>query len=209
MNNPCRSSGFNISVKIMTLLFFFFSLLFTSFDAQAVDQNGKFAIKGVGNVTCERFLIELEARSHNSFLFAGWLNGYMTAHGQHMQETFDISSWEDTETLANYLANYCKEHPKRSYYVAVTSMIKALFPDRIQTFSKKTKVKGESKTVVLYTSVLKSAQKKLSEKGFYKGEADGAYGPATKEAFMAFQKNSKLPASGIPDQPTLHKLFGR
>ena len=51
-------------------------------------------------------------------------------------------------------------------------------------------------------------QKKLKELGYYKGSADGDFGPATEKAVKAFQKANGLTADGKAGQKTLAKLYG-
>ena len=50
-----------------------------------------------------------------------------------------------------------------------------------------------------YTTALQSA---LGEAGYYKGEVDGVYGPATVEAVEALQKAHSLPVTGTVDKAT-------
>jgi peptidoglycan hydrolase-like protein with peptidoglycan-binding domain len=51
-------------------------------------------------------------------------------------------------------------------------------------------------------------QRKLAEKGYQPGPADGAMGRKTKEALKHFQEDNKLPISGVLDNQTEIKLFG-
>lgn len=50
-------------------------------------------------------------------------------------------------------------------------------------------------------------QEKLIELGFLEGEADGQYGPKTKEAVTAYQRRSGLKADGIAGKDTLSRLY--
>ena len=55
---------------------------------------------------------------------------------------------------------------------------------------------------------VREMQKKLKELGYYKGSADGDFGPATEKAVMAFQKANGLTADGKAGSKTLAKLYG-
>ena len=55
---------------------------------------------------------------------------------------------------------------------------------------------------------VREIQKKLKELGYYKGSADGDFGPGTEEAVIAFQKANGLTADGKAGQKTLEKLYG-
>lgn len=50
-------------------------------------------------------------------------------------------------------------------------------------------------------------QEKLIELGFLTGQADGQYGPKTKEAVTAYQRRSGLKADGIAGNETLTRLY--
>ena len=54
-----------------------------------------------------------------------------------------------------------------------------------------------------YTAAL---QRSLGEAGYYKGEVDGVYGPATVEAVEALQKAHGLPVTGTVDKATAAAL---
>lgn len=51
-----------------------------------------------------------------------------------------------------------------------------------------------------------AAQRRLHEKGFYKGNFDGRMGPETQAALREFQKNSNLNVTGKLDEATLSRL---
>ncbi|BAY61577.1 peptidoglycan-binding domain 1 [Calothrix brevissima NIES-22] len=50
-------------------------------------------------------------------------------------------------------------------------------------------------------------QQRLQQLGYLNANPTGNFGPLTKDALIAFQKNSGLYANGITDQPTWNRLF--
>ena len=54
----------------------------------------------------------------------------------------------------------------------------------------------------------KALQKSLRDAGYYDGEVDGVYGPATVDAVEALQKAHGLPATGTVDKATAAALQG-
>ena len=58
------------------------------------------------------------------------------------------------------------------------------------------------------SDAVRAVQKRLKELGFYKGSADGDFGPATEEAVKAFQKANGLTADGKVGEKTLAKMNG-
>ena len=56
------------------------------------------------------------------------------------------------------------------------------------------------------SDAVRAVQKRLKELGYYKGAADGDFGPATEEAVKAFQRANGLTADGKVGQKTLAKM---
>ncbi len=56
---------------------------------------------------------------------------------------------------------------------------------------------------------VRSLQKRLKELGYYKGNADGDFGPATDKAVKEFQKANGLTADGKAGTKTLEKLYSK
>lgn len=50
-------------------------------------------------------------------------------------------------------------------------------------------------------------QRRLAELGYYTGDADGAYGPGTESAVLAFQKQTGLSADGMAGESTLSHIY--
>ncbi len=53
---------------------------------------------------------------------------------------------------------------------------------------------------------IRQAQEALQDKGLYKGQVDGKWGPQTKQAVQQFQKQNGLKQTAQLDQPTLGDL---
>ena len=59
------------------------------------------------------------------------------------------------------------------------------------------------------SEAVRTVQKCLKELGYYKGSADGDFGPATEEAVKAFQKANGLKVDGKVGQKTLAKMSAK
>ena len=55
-------------------------------------------------------------------------------------------------------------------------------------------------------TMLRRAQEKLQQRGFYHGELDGIFGPSMRMAFETFQRIHGLEITGVPDGRTLNTL---
>jgi hypothetical protein len=177
--------------------------------AHAADRNGKFAVKGPGIGSCERFVKAKEAKAQEYFLFGGWLDGYLTAQNQARKDTFDVVSWENTDVLAAYLEAFCRKNPDALFYRAVEAMVEALLPRRIKSESDLVKIEHGGQRTALYRETLRRVQRHLKDQGFYKGTVDGLYGPGTRKAILGFQRQEGIAESGIPDPLTLYHMLTR
>lgn len=175
----------------------------------AVDAKGDFAVDGGGGRSCATFTQVAKKRNTDYFLFAGWVEGYVTANNQYAKDTYDYTPWQTTELLLAALGQYCEKNPKESFIVAVNGMIGALKPNRLQTKSEVIMVQTDKGGVALYKATIEAIQQRLTDEKLYSGARDGVFSPALKEAVRSFQVKSSLPANGLPDQLTLNKLFNK
>ena len=54
---------------------------------------------------------------------------------------------------------------------------------------------------------VRQLQERLKELGYYEGEVDGQFGPGTRDAVTAFQKNNGLDADGLAGEETQKTLY--
>ena len=59
------------------------------------------------------------------------------------------------------------------------------------------------------SEAVRAVQRRLKELGYYKGSADGDFGPATEEAVKEFQRANGLTADGKVGEKTLAKMNGK
>jgi len=175
--------------------------------AQAADGSGRFGIKGVGGAPCETYLQAFEKKDQGYLMYLGWLGGYISATNQHLADTFDVAPWQSMGLVSMAVANVCRQNPKASFLEAVQRVLQGIYPARLAQASPMTQAKTDKATIQIYEAVLKQAQEKLKALGYYKGKADGKYGPGTRKALEAFQKDNKLQPTGLPDQATLLALM--
>ncbi len=178
-----------------------------SFSANALDKNGKYAIKGVGNASCAQFVSLTKNDDPQKLLFAGWLNGYMTAHNQHLKDNFDVASWENIETLGNYLLKHCEKNPTLSFFQASTQMLSEMYPNRIEEFVGAENAASGKQTQKVYVQVIQRVQQRLTELSLYSGATDGKMTADLKLAIEKFRKANELPPHEFLDQQFLHLLL--
>lgn len=193
-------------IRIVALMLFITSVMYVD-NALALDRNGKYAIKGVGNASCDQYVKITETDDPQKFLFAGWINGYMTAHNQHLKDTFDIVSWENIETLGNYLRSHCKKNPNLSFFQATTQMLSELHEKRIVEFISATNMASGNQSQKSYIQVVQRVQKKLIELKLFKGADDGKMSAELVASLNVYRKAQGMLESDSLDQQVLHALL--
>ncbi|MCU4674848.1 HdeA/HdeB family chaperone [Catenovulum sp. 2E275] len=187
--------------------FLFCLLLGCSFNLCAIDKNGKYAVKGVGNLPCSQFVEITENNQSEKYLFAGWLNGYITGHNQYLAETFDIVSWENIETLGNYLLSHCRKNPSISFYQATTQMLSSLYDVRIIEFIGAEHKESNGQGLQVYTQTIRRVQKSLKAQGLYQGEVNGKVSDGLIDALNKFKQQANVNSTDDFSQQVLFKLL--
>lgn len=179
--------------------------------AQATSAHGEFGVKGIGASDCATAVREYKGGTPNAMMYGGWLYGYLTAVNQATPDTFDLATWQDLNTLTNFVIEYCQKNPRTSFAQAVFNLTAALKPMRLTAASQPVRFTHNNKPFVMYGDVIKRMGEALKHKGYYNGTlpAQPAFTGEMARAVSRFQAGNQLPATGEPDQFTLFKLFGR
>ncbi len=175
--------------------------------ASAGDAEGRFAAKGAGQTTCQQFLTSMEAQGDDLRLYAGWVDGYVTAFNMLREETFDLAPWQSVELLVLKLQAFCRANPESPFMDGMNQLALALYPDRLTEPSEIVSVQVGTQRGVLYKAVLDRIEAKLRELGHLAETPEGDPALASVEAIRAFQTAEGIPVTGLPDQATLNALF--
>lgn len=184
----------------------FILLLVISFPVFSSSKQNHAAIKGAGIGSCQ-MLVDTVKNKGNIALFAGWMDGFVSASNINAKNTFDFVPWQSTNTLMEAILNYCVKHPKVNFFKATSEMLRALYKNRIVDDAKHVKISIAGKTVFLYAEVINRIQKQLADLKLYNGKINGKYDSKTQNSMKKFQKEHKLPVNGLPDQRTLAFLL--
>ena len=175
--------------------------------AEGAGEQGRFAIKGIGIQNCAQFRPAYEERSQAAFVFAGWVDGYVSALNRLQAGTFDAAPWQSTDILLALINNHCANNPEARLHEVVRALLTFYAEQQLADISPPVEAVVGERKVTLYQEVLRRAQLALAEQGVYAGAADGVFGPKTQAAFEAFQEKLNLAKTGLPDQQTLYRLF--
>src|SRR5262245_6055476 len=77
----------------------------------AADAKGSYNIRGIGIVTCSKYLQDRSLKKDTS-AYIIWLAGYITAYNWLKPDTWEIAPHYDPPQLAKYLDLYCGKAPK-------------------------------------------------------------------------------------------------
>jgi len=184
------------------------ALLLHASMAGAADNGGSFAVKDVGLSRCADYTDAVKTKNEAQMgRYVGWLGGFLTAANQRLPETFDLTPWQNSRTLAVYLANHCGKNPELRFGAAVVQLSAALHEDRLREKSDLIPIEHGGQTHFVYREALRRTQAALADLGMYSGNLDGTFNEATRTALKAYQAQKSLPDTGMPDQDTLFRLL--
>ena len=170
--------------------------------------DGQFAVEGVGQVSCKYFNEARENPASPGYqALIGFVEGYLTAANRYEPVTFDLSPWHNEAALGLILEKHCAANPRESLVGSLQKLVISFRPLRVASFSPLLEVGDGQHKAFVYEAILKRAQAALRQRGLYRGNEDGVYSPAVRDALSRFQKQQGLPGSGIPDPATLWTLL--
>lgn len=175
----------------------------------AADAAGKFAAKGVGRTSCADFVRIVDGKDSKALIYAGWIDGYITASNLYVRDTYDVLPWQGSAVVFSSLGKFCRQNPELAFHRAVIAMVRTLHRQRVVAESAVVEIPVGDKSFRLYAHTLRRTQEKLAELGHYSVTPTGTYDRDTKWALEAYQRSKSLPVTGVPDQPTLTALFYR
>jgi len=175
---------------------------------EAADTDGNFAIKGGGVQPCSALLTAHDRKSDDLGLYAGWIDGYLTGLNQFSPQTYDLATWQGSDTLLSMTRAVCQQMPPDTRVLeAFLQIVRAIQPGRLQQEEGLVALLHNGKGTAIYGSILITAKTRLNALGHQAGAEDTAFTEATALAFQRFQKAEGLAETGLPDQQTLYRLL--
>jgi hypothetical protein len=177
----------------------------------AAGPGGAFAIDGVGNRSCERFVAALDAGGREATAFASWTNGFLSASNAAMADTYDLTPWQTIEVVLAKMRVFCSANPEVEYVGGLTLLVQTLLADRQTSPSEIVSIRLGDQAVFLYADVLRRVRAVLVAGGAdlapLPAEAPIGFDTAFSAALAAHQEAAGLPVTGLPDQQTLISLL--
>lgn len=179
---------------------------FSSVEAQPTENS--FAVEGAGRLDCSAFNAARENKSSAEYQrMIGFVEGYLSAANRYEPNTFDLTPWHNAAAFDIILKSHCAANKQDTLVSVVQRMVTGLRPFRIAQFSPMVEVGDDRHKTVVYETILRRSQAALKLRGLYKGEENGKFTPETRNALVAFQRQSSLEPTGVPDPATLWTLL--
>jgi len=182
-------------------------LVFALSTSVAQAQQGQGALDGMGLRNCSDFITAKDGNPDQYRGFAVWLSGFISAANAFQADTFDYTPWQPIEVSMAQIAQYCAQNPETGFAQATVAYLTFLRPDRLKEPSELVSLRNGETAVFVYQEVLDRIRALLKADGLLDAEKGQAFDAAFGEAILAYQKRNGLLATGLPDTPTLLKLF--
>jgi len=175
--------------------------------AGAADSKGVYSVVGIGRMACKDFVPLLQKDKQAAAVADSWIAGYFTAANRVQPDTYSLSPLVGVTPVLLRVAGLCEKNPTVAVERIVSELLKRLSVARNKAQSPIVETKSGKSSAFVTTETLIAMQTKLTDYGYFKGKADGIYGPRLDAALRAFQKDQKLTETGVADPPTVILLL--
>ena len=184
------------------------AISFSTVSQAAEPSDGSFAVEGAGRLNCTAFMAAREDRSSAEYQrMIGFVEGYLSAANRYEPNTFDLTPWHNALAFDIILKSHCADHKEDTLVSVVQRMVTGLRPVRVAQFSPMVEVGDDRNRTFVYETILRRSQAALKTRGLYKGDENGKFSPEMRDALIAFQRQSSLTTTGVPDPATLWTLL--
>jgi len=132
----------------------------------AKDQNGMFAVKGVGVLNCEAYIEAAEAVDRELAQYAGYLTGYMSAFNEVQPNTFDLLPWQHVDTVMLLMLQRCRRAPQMNFGSAVSEMARYFEQHKLTSLAARIRVGSGDNGTELYEPVVAEIKAALLRWGY-------------------------------------------
>ena len=109
-------------------LIFVFLMAIAAAPARAIDSDGGYFVRGIGNELCASYTVARE--NHHDGEFQDWLAGYESAFNRWTTGVWNIETDGNFANSLQWLDYYCSVHPADTFGVAAQNLTIYLYPAR-------------------------------------------------------------------------------
>ena len=114
--------------------------LFSASAVCAKDQNGLFAVKGVGVLNCQAYVAAAEAGDRELAQYAGYITGYVSAVNEVQDDTFDVMPWQHVDTVMLLMLQRCRQSPQTNFGATVTQLVRYFDQNKLTSQAEQVRV---------------------------------------------------------------------
>jgi hypothetical protein len=116
--------------------FLAFALSLVAAAAQAADADGRYAVLGTGQSSCNSYNESRAAGSGND-PYKAFVTGYISGYNAFVPETYNLAATRALDDVLGMLDGYCQEKPMDSFEAALHHVTDVLKDSRMKTSPKK------------------------------------------------------------------------
>lgn len=177
--------------------------------ATAGNADGEFVVRGIASKNCSFLNSDYPQNKAKQLELSSWIGGYASHANKTQNGLFDLVPFQNTEQFSRLVAALCRSQPNTQIQKVLDALIVHFEPYHAAKKGSFTVVKSETHQVALRRETVKSVQALLAGRGHLTSDdVDGAFGPKTSQAIVAFQKSIGIKETGVPDTLTLYRLLG-
>jgi hypothetical protein len=177
----------------------------------AATGSGSFSVRGIGSQSCKSLVEGTGDKTGGQAvmdMLGSWIAGYLSHGNRAADGTFEVMPISDTRVVSQMVLNVCNANPETMVEPAVATIINSLKSSVQSDDTPIIEITNAGLTTQIRKGAFLLAQKRLEALGLLpSGSSDGSYGPRTRDALVAFQREKNTQATGIPDAVTLINLF--
>ena len=182
---------------------------FVNSPATAADDDGNFAIRGIGGQSCGAIVdaiteADAAARDNLVMTLSTWLGGYLTYANRVVDGRFDAVPFvSDIDVLA-VVVDRCEAARDAAFETAASDILVALAP--VGTASR-APVSDLESSVALREPTVVALQQALIDRDYMDGDADGVVGPMTRAAVESFNSDNQIEGGNAITIETVLRAF--
>ena len=165
----------------------------------AKDQNGMFAVKGVGVLDCQAFIDAAQEVDRELAQYAGYITGYVSAVNEVQADTFDLLPWQHVDTVMLLMLQRCRQAPQMNFGAAVSQLAAFFEQHKMASLADRVRVGTGEDDTALYEPVVAEIEAALVRRGYPTQDLSAA--------LKQFQLDQKLAGEEPFGQRTLLTLL--
>lgn len=178
--------------------------------AFAADSEGQFVVRGLGGRSCASLNEALKGENGKlvALRLTDWVSGWLSHANRVTDSTYDVHPVSEAGAISEIVRRICVANTEASIETVLHSSVQSVKRGAQTANSAMITIKIDDKQTRIRGAIMKPLQERLVDlKYLEKKQADGVYGPATRKALEAFQSDSKIAVTGLPDPITVYLAF--